>query len=242
MMGDNDHDQPDERPVHKVTLGDYWIGRYEVTVAEFRKFIEHTGYVTDGQKQGRSYTFNGKNLIYAKDSVTWECDVLGNKRVNEENHPVIHVSHNDAIAYCKWLSEQTGKAYRLPTEAEWEYAAKGGHHHEQFLYSGGNDMDKVGWFAWNSDLRTHPVGKKAPNKLGVYDMSGNCWEWCSDWYGPYTAAEQTNPTGPDTGTARVMRGGGWRFYVIKTRTTFRRSMPPEFNGSGPGFRLAATRL
>jgi len=240
-MGNDAREEPDEKPEHTVNLSSFWIGKYEVTVGEFRKFMNTHTYVTDAEKQGESYVFDGKKLIYAKKGVTWECDVLGNKRVNEEDEPVIHVSRNDAIAYCNWLNKQTGKAYRLPTEAEWEYACKGGPHHENYDYSGSNDMDKVGWYAWNSDFKTHPVGKKAPNKLGVYDMSGNVWEWCADWYAPYTAAEQTNPKGPDTGSVAVMRGGAWRYYVIRTRCTTRRSMAPDFNGSGPGFRLALSK-
>ena len=153
---------------------------------------------------------------------------------------MIHVSWNDAVAYCEWLSKQTRKTYRLPTEAEWEYAAKGGPRHDKYVYSGGDNMDIVGWYAWNSGFATHPVGKKAPNGLGLYDMSGNVWEWCADWYGPYTDSEQTDPKGPDKGEDRVMRGGAWRFYVIRTRCTTRRHMAQDFNGSGPGFRIAAS--
>ncbi len=241
IMGDNKRDEFDEKPEHKVNISSFMMGKYEVTVAEFRKFMDSHTYVTDAEKQHFSYVFDGKNLIYNKPGVTWECDVLGNKRINEENHPVIHVSWNDAVAYCAWLSKQTGKKYRLPTEAEWEYAAKGGSLHEKFSHSGSNDMEQVGWYAWNSGFVTHPVGKKKPNGLGLYDMSGNVWEWCADWYGNYSEEEQTNPTGPDTSTVgRVMRGGAWRFYVIKTRCTTRRHMVQDFNGSGPGFRVAAS--
>jgi formylglycine-generating enzyme required for sulfatase activity len=242
IMGNNQGAMQDEKPEHKVNLSSFWIGKYEVTVGEFRKFMDSHTYVTDAEKSGYSYTYDGKNLIYLKKGSTWECDVLGNKRINEEDHPVIHVSQNDANAYCKWLSKQSGKAYRLPTEAEWEYAAKGGVRHDKFLYSGGDHMEKVGWYGLNSGLVTHPVGKKAPNGLGIYDMSGNAWEWCSDKYGPYCAAEQTDPAGADTGSTGVMRGGGWRFYVIYTRCTARRDAPPEFNGSGPGFRLASSEV
>jgi formylglycine-generating enzyme required for sulfatase activity len=241
VMGDDKREEAEEKPAHKVNLSSFWISKYEVTVAEFRKFIESNSYVTDADQEGGSYTFDGKNLISKQKGVNWESDVLGKKRVNQESHPVIHVSHRDAEAYCKWLSQQTGKTYRLLTEAEWEYAAKGGPLHEHFTYSGSNDIEKVGWYAWNSDLATHPVGTKAPNGLGIYDMSGNVWEWCSDWFGPYTAGEQTNPKGADTGAECVMRSGGWRFYSVRARCSARRGMPPEFNGSGPGFRLACTK-
>jgi formylglycine-generating enzyme required for sulfatase activity len=237
-MGNN-KGELDERPEHFVNLTGFWIGKYEVTVREFRKFMDTHSYVTDAEKQGYSFSFDGKDLIYVKAGVTWECDVLGNKRNNEEDHPVIHVSQNDAIAYCKWLSKQTGKVFRLPTEAEWEYAAKAGPRHDTFDYSGGNDMEQLGWYAWNSDYRTHPVGKKKPNSIGIYDMSGNAWEWCSDRYGRYSATEQTDPTGADTGSSVVVRGGGWRYFAIRCSNTARRDMPIDFNGSGPGFRLVS---
>ena len=115
----------DEKPVHTVTVDDFYIGRYEVTVAQFKKFIEVTNYKTDAEKKGYSYILDGdwKN----KNGVDWRCDVKGNIRsADEYNHPVIHVSWNDAVAYCRWLSKETGEHYRLPTEAEWEYAARGG--------------------------------------------------------------------------------------------------------------------
>ena len=240
-MGNSLRSNPEESPEHFVNISGFWIGKYEVTVGEFRKFMNSHTYVTDAEKDGFSWVFNGKTLIVEKSGVNWEYDVLGNKRHNEDNHPVIHVSWNDAVAYCNWLSKQSGRQYRLLTEAEWEYAAKGGPRHDSFIYSGGDDMDRVGWYDGNSGHTTHPVGQKAPNGLGVYDMSGNAWEWCSDFYGPYSAKEQTNPTGPDTGTDRVLRGGGWRFYAVRTRTTVRRNCLQAFNGSGIGFRLAASR-
>jgi formylglycine-generating enzyme len=238
VMGNNEADDPAERPEHTVELDDFWIGKYEVTVAEFRKFMDSHTYKTDAEKDGFSFCFNGKDLILQVSGVTWECGVYGKKHVNEENHPVIHVSHKDALNYCKWLSAQTGKHYRLLTEAEWEYAARGGNRHDKYIYSGSDDLDHVGWYVWNSDLYTHPVGRKAPNGLGIYDMSGNAWEWCADYMGPYAAGRQTNPHGPDTGSNAVMRGGGWRFEAFRARCTERRGMPPAFNGSGPGFRVA----
>jgi len=231
----------DEAPVHSVTVSDYWIGKYEVTVGEFRKFMNTHTYVTDAEKAGFSFVYDHGSL-YRKNGITWEYDVIGNKRVNQENHPVIHVSRNDAEAYCNWLSKQTGKTYRLLTEAEWEYAAKGGPKHEHFLYSGGNDMDKVGWYVGNSEPETHPVGLKKPNGLGIYDMSGNAWEWCADWYGMYGTDKQTDPKGPATGTTGILRGGGWRYLPVRTRVTARRGCIPGFNGSGIGFRLGGDNL
>ncbi len=239
-MGSGIGGEPEEMPEHFVNLSDFRIGKYEVTVGEFRKFMNSHTYVTDAEKDGFSWAFDGRSLIVQKYGVNWECDVLGNKRQNEDNHPVLHVSWNDAVAYCNWLSKQSGKAYRLPTEAEWEYAAKGGPRHDSFIYSGGNDMDRAGWYAGNSGMATHPVGQKAANGLGVYDMSGNAWEWCADLYSPYSVKEQTNPTGAATGTDRMLRGGGWRYLPTRTRNAARRPCLQGFNGSGIGFRLASS--
>lgn len=239
-MGCNTNDRQEEQPEHQVNLNSFWIGKYEVTVGEFRKFIKSRTYVTDAEKDGYSNVWDGENRNYDKPGVTWECNVLGNKHINEENHPVTHISRNDAIAYCNWLSKRTGKQFRLLTEAEWEYAAKGGTRHDKYTYSGGNDMYKVGWYAFNSNAATHPVGKKTPNGLGIHDMSGNVWEWCSDWYGPYGPATQTNPKGPDTGSNGIVRGGGWRYKPMRTNCTARRDMAIRFNAAGTGFRLASS--
>ncbi len=239
-MGNNKSSIDDEKPEHKVLLSSYYIGKYEVSVAEFRRFMDTHTYVTDAEKDGFSWVWDGKSLIHDMKGVTWQDDVFGKKRIGQENHPVIHVSRNDAEAYCKWLSELTGKKYRLPTEAEWEYAAKGGPKHEHFQYSGSNQMTKVGWFAFNSDGATHPVGMKAPNGLGIHDMSGNVWEWCSGWFGAYTAEQQTDPAGVDTGSDGILRGGAWRFFSSRTTCTARRNCIPSFNGSGIGFRLACS--
>ncbi|CAN0540671.1 unnamed protein product, partial [Scytosiphon promiscuus] len=124
-----------------------------------------------------------------------------------ENHPVISVTWYGAIEYTKWLSEQTKQSYRLPTEAEWEYAARGGKESKDYMYAGSNSIDKVGWYSSNSNDETHPVGQKIGNELGIYDMSGNVWEWCNDWYGEYSKDKepQKNPTGVVSGYYRVMR-------------------------------------
>ncbi len=240
-MGDNRRtDEVEEMPEHIVNVSSFSIAKYEVTVAEFRKFMNSHTYKTDAEKDGLSWVWDGKSLILSKFGVTWECDVLGNKRVHQEDHPVMHVSRNDAMAYCAWLSKQTGKNYRLPTEAEWEYAAKGGPHQDTFQYSGGSNMDSLGWYAYNSGLVEHKGGLKKPNRLGIYDMSGNMWEWCSDWFGMYIAGEQTDPKGPATGEDGVLRGGAWRYFPIRTRCTARRQCLAGFNGCGIGFRIAAS--
>ena len=145
--------------------------------------------------------------------------------------PVEKVSWHDANAYAK----KVGK--RLPTEAEWEYAARGGNKSKGYTYSGSNDLNAAGWYDNNSGSKTHPVAQKQPNELGLYDMSGNVWEWCSDWYGDYSSSPQTDPQGPNSGKYRVLRGGSWYSYVSLCRVADRRGHSPDFRYGSFGFRL-----
>ena len=151
--------------------------------------------------------------------------------------PVENISWQDASAFCKQLSRLTGKKYSLPTEAQWEYAARGGSKGKRQMYAGSDKIAEVSWYSANADKRTHEVGTKKPNELGIYDLSGNVWEWCSDWYGGYTSAEQTNPQGASDRTTRVLRGGGWRDDAQNCRTAFRGNSAPTFNNSNIGFRV-----
>jgi len=245
------------RPVHKVTLTySFYMNKYEVTFDEFDAFCEATGRSKPEDKGwGR-----GKR-------------------------PVINVSWNDAIAYCNWLSEmgnlpkaydENGSfldkagmistdpskvvGYRLPTEAEWEYAARGGKESKGFRYSGSNKVDEVAWYALNSgdkllkgplpgesglktitenNCRLHEVGKKAPNELGLYDMSGNVWELCSDWYYDYTDSEQTNPYN-ESGSFMVFRGGSWFDIENAVRVAIRSGNARTFKYYYLGFRVCRT--
>ena len=131
--------------------------------------------------------------------------------------PVERVTWNDCQTFITKLSQLTGKTFRLPTEAEWEYAARGGNKSQGYKYAGSNTLGDVAWYDGNSSSTTHPVATKAPNELGLYDMSGNVWEWCQDWYGSYSSGAQTNPTGPTLGSARVYRGGSWYYYASSCR-------------------------
>ena len=157
--------------------------------------------------------------------------------------PVESVSWHDAQSFIERLSTKTGMKFRLPTEAEWEYAARGGNKSKVFQYSGSDNLDEVGWFAENSGDRTHAVGEKKPNELGIYDMSGNVWEWCLDWYDEeyYQDCKKKgvveNPTGPETGSRRVLRGGGWSSDAQNCRPADRFGVDPGLRGSGLGFRL-----
>jgi formylglycine-generating enzyme required for sulfatase activity len=153
----------------------------------------------------------------------WKA-VMGNNPAyfsKGDNYPVENVSWEDAQEFIRQLNIKTGKNYRLPTEAEWEYAARGGNRSQGYKFSGSNNVNNVAWNAGNSGESTHPVGTKSPNELGIYDMSGNVWEWCGDWSAPYSASAQTNPTGASSGSYRVLRGGCWRVGASDCRVSFR---------------------
>lgn len=152
--------------------------------------------------------------------------------------PVECVSWNDCQEFIKKLNELTGKTFRLPTEAEWEYAARGGSQSQGYKYAGSNTIGDVAWYMSNSSSITHPVKQKQPNELGLYDMSGNVWEWCQDWYGDYSSGSQTNPTGPSSGSYRVIRGGCWCNEARNCRVSLRADYGPTFRYSFLGLRLA----
>ncbi len=194
----------DEQPVHRVWVNNFYIGKYEVTFAEYDKF----------------------------------CEATERKKPSDEgwgrgNRPVINVSWHDAKAYCEWSGG------RLPTEAEWEYAAKGGAKSRGYTFSGGNDIGNVAWYLDNSGKKTHPVGRKKPNELGIYDMTGNVWEWCNDWYRSdyYGKSSKKNPNGPSGGSDRVFRGGSQGKSKELARTSCRGKVSPESASVLIGFRI-----
>ena len=237
-MGSND-DGDNAKPIHRVTVSSFYMGKYELTVGEFRKFINSTNYKTTAEQKGWSYIWTGSKWD-KQIGLTWEFDSFGFKRPStQENQPVIHVSWDDATRYCQWLSSQTGKLYRLPTEAEWEFAAKGGSKSNGYTYSGSNEITNVAWINDNSNGQTHEVGQKQANELGIYDMTGNVWEWCSDWYDSnyYASSPAENPTSPATGSSRVIRGGGWGNSAQYCRVANRDFFAPGHRGSDVGFRL-----
>jgi len=217
MMGSDDGDS-DEKPVHKVTIpNDFYIGKYEVTFKEYDKFCEDTG---RSKPKDRGW--------------------------GRGDHPVINVSWNDAKAYAKWLSKKTGKNYRLPTESEWEYVARAGTTTKYSFGNSSSDLNSYAWYDKNSydkgsshpDYGTHNVGTKQPNPWGVYDMHGNVWEWCEDWY-----IDNYNST-PRDGTAynnkkdyKVLRGGSWDFNAGGLRSAYRVRGTAVGADDGSGFRL-----
>ena len=153
--------------------------------------------------------------------------------------PIDMVSWDDAQHFIAILNKLTGKNYALPTEAEWEYAAKGGLKSQGLRYSGADNIEAVGWYTGNSGRHPHPVGEKTPNELGLYDMTGNVWEWCRDWYNKnyYELRESNNPTGPASGAARVRRGGSWFTQEVSCRTSSRNSVKQDYKDDSGGFRL-----
>ncbi|MBO8433583.1 MAG: formylglycine-generating enzyme family protein [Bacteroidetes bacterium] len=192
--------------------------RFEMVYVEGGTFqmgaTEEQGEDADGDENPVHRVTLSEYLI-GKHEVTqalWE-EVMGSNPSYDEqggDYPVERASWNDCQEFIEKLNARTGMQFRLPTEAEWEYSARGGNRSKGYKYAGSDDLDEVGWYGDNSDEHTHPVGRKKPNELGLYDMSGNVWEWCQDWYGDYMEESQTNPTGPQSVGTRVLRGGsGW---------------------------------
>ncbi len=151
--------------------------------------------------------------------------------------PVERVSWNDCQTFIQKLNRLTGANFRLPTEAEWEFAARGGRNSRGYQYSGSSNLGDVAWYDDNSSNTTHPVKTKSPNELGIYDMSGNVWEWCSDWFGSYSSSSQTNPKGPSTGSRRVCRGGCWLSFARNCRSAYRYNDAPSSRFIYLGLRL-----
>ena len=153
------------------------------------------------------------------------------------------MSWDDAVEFCRRLSDlpaekEAGNVYRLPTEAEWEYACRGG---TTTKYSFGDDDSELGDYAWyreNSDGKTHPVGSKVPNALGLHDMHGNVWEWCQDWYGDYPSGSVTDPSGATSGSSRVLRGGSWDYTAVDCRSAYRGRVSPSYRDYSNGFRVS----
>ena len=192
------------------------------------------------EKPTHSVTLSGYYIgKYEVTQELWEAVMGSNPSYFKgDNLPVERVSWNDVQEFLRKLNAMTGKRYRLPTEAEWEFAARGGNSSRGYKYSGSNNIDNVAWYTDNSGSRTHAVGTKSPNELGIYDMSGNVWEWCQDWYGSYSSSSQRNPQGSNSGSNRVDRGGSWLSTAWDCRVSDRYSDTPGNRSSYLGFRLA----
>jgi len=227
-----------EKPVHEVIINyDFEIAKYPVTVGEFRLFIEDTNYKTEAQKGDGAYVWDGKDWNKKKDAY-WDNPYFE----QTDEHPVVCVNWNDAKEYCIWLSEKTGENYRLPTEAEWEYAARAG---TATKWSFGDDEKELKEYAWydeNSGNKTHPVGDRKPNPWGLYDMHGNVWEWCEDDYvDNYKNTSKDGSANQDyKEDKKVLRGGSWSSSAGVTRSAARSGGFPVFRINIVGFRLLRT--
>ena len=210
MMGDPSGKGTDrDHPQHKVSVDSFYMGKYEVTFEQYDLFCDDTG-----RKKPKDQSWG------------------------RGNRPVIYVSWYDAVAFCDWLSGWTGDSYRLPTEAEWEYACRAG---TTTAYSFGDNKGDLGLYAWydaSSGHRTHPVGKKRANPWGLYDMHGNVGEWCQDWYRRdyYKDSPANNPKGPEKTKERIIRSGSWEYSYGWVRSANRDYAPPHDAYSAVGFR------
>lgn len=224
--------EPNESPNHSVTLSDFYISKYEVTQAQWEAVMK----TSIRQQRDKALPFF-REVLYAPDLDTADLPIFG----EGPDYPMYYVSWEEAQEFATRLSQLTGKEYRLPTEAEWEYAARGGNKSKGYKYSGGNMIEQVAWYSGNSGEKTHPVGKKQPNELGLHDMSGNVWEWCYDRGGEYGSGSQTDPTGSASGKYRVARGGGCDFDAAYCRVSNRSNDAPSNRFDNLGFRLVCPR-
>ena len=226
----DDDCREEEIPAHSVTLSDYWICETEVTQGLWEA-VMGTSIEQQAQKAADVYEYADEVDVY---------DFLAGIG---SDYPMYNVSYHEVVnEFIPKLNRLTGCNFRLPTEAEWEYAARGGKKTKGFKYAGSNNIDDVAWYEDDNEFGdedgNHPVKTKHPNELGLYDMSGNVWEWCNDWYGDYTSTSQTNPKGPSSGSCRVFRGGSWDFSTWSCRVSCHTGDIPSIHDIAVGFRLA----
>ncbi len=246
-MGSN-NGNTNEQPLHKVIISDFYMSKFEITNKQYIEFLNDI----NCNKNGR---YNKKKLIDIYDNncpISYKNNKFyfkGSSCARDENSPVIQVTWYGANEYCNWLSQKTGQTYRLPTEAQWEYAAGGSYGtSKRYIWAGTNSknlLEKYAWYKENSHQKgmyhqnfgVNPVGLKKPNPYRLYDMSGNVREWCSDLYGKYTSKVQTNPQGAENGKLRVIRGGGWYSSANDCKVTKRTCNSPSNSNKNIGFRV-----
>ena len=232
---------PDERPGHLVRITrPFYLGETEVTVAQFRRFVDATSYRTTAESRkggGRMFDVTTRK-VEQKPEFNWRHPDGSHPFGDQE--PVVQVSWKDAVAFCEALTSVEGRLIRLPTEAEWEYACRAGTTTRWCSGDAPESLDPFAWTLKNAGYTFHKVGLKRPNRWGLYDMHGNAWEWCSDWYGPYADASTTDPKGPPSGSNRVLRGGSYDWdKVERTRSASRLGNPPDWSYYNYGFRVCS---
>jgi formylglycine-generating enzyme required for sulfatase activity len=245
LMGAADAEE-DERPVHRVFVGEFFIGRFPVTHDEYGRFVRATGYPPPAIRELPLITAGGRDELFRElaSPYVWVSD---QPPIGHGTHPVVLVKYDDALAYCVWLSQVLGRQVRLPTEAEWERAARGGV--DGHRYPWGNELapSRANYLVDASNKRqrgTRPTGTYPPNAFGLYDMCGNVWEWISDWYSAdyYGLGEMRDPRGPQSGTMRIVRGGSWvNDDVSMLRCAYRHKVPPDTYAYSVGFRVVCER-
>jgi formylglycine-generating enzyme required for sulfatase activity len=245
----------DEHPQHRVRITKpFYLGTYHVTRGQFRQFIADTSYKTDAEKGEKPGAYGWdpvKKKFGFDEKYSWRN--AGFEQTDE--HPVVNVSWNDAVAFCQWLSKKESKIYRLPTEAEWEYACRAGTTTRYYSGDAPETLATVGKVAdaaakaksqdskYTINVFTAPVGSFKPNAFGLYDMHGSAWQWCADWYGAkyYAASPVDDPIGPDFGNVRVLRGGSWYYWPHLNRSAARETFFPDLSDNTKGFRVARTQ-
>jgi formylglycine-generating enzyme required for sulfatase activity len=240
LMGAADAEE-DERPVHHVYVSEFFIGRFPVTNDEYARFVQATGHPAPVVR-GLPLITTGREELFRESAAPY---VWGENQppAGRGSHPVVLVRYDDALAYCNWLSEAAARPVRLPTEAEWEKAARAGA--AGLRYPWGNDLDSSrGNFLSDPSIRnqrgTRSTGTYPPNAYGLYDVCGNVWEWVADWYGPdyYGLGEMRDPQGPVTGNMRIVRGGSWlNDDAAMLRCAYRHKVPPDTYSYSVGFRI-----
>ena len=235
MMGSNRDSST--KPIHEVQIQNFYIGKYPITNQQYLPFLQE---MENQEKEGRRWVnLDGKYErvrcgIKKQESIFYCVNGL-------EHHPMIFVNWYGAKAYCKWLSKKTDHTYRLPSESEWEYAARGGRYNQELIYSGSNKLKEIGWFDLNSHREIKPVGLKLPNKLGLYDMSGNVWEWCADyWHDNYKGAPKDGSTWlkGEEKDLPVIRGGSWDISCNYCSIGDRGNWDKDVEELNIGFRIA----
>jgi formylglycine-generating enzyme required for sulfatase activity len=251
QMGDIFRDVPSsEKPVHEVCVDDFYMAKYEVTVGEFRQFVNETGYRTEAEQQDGCHSWVGDGTEEKIKDHNWSKTGFS----QTEKDPVVCVSWNDTYNYIQWFNEKEGRNYRLPTEAEWEYAARSGGKEYQYSWGRGEPAGNVAdesarkelaalkiWEGYHDGFSyTAPVGSFRPNELGIHDMSGNVYEWNNDWQEDnyYDHSPKYNPRGPDKGKYKLLRGGAWDLQPDTARTTSRYWNMASARAVCMGFRLA----
>lgn len=234
----------DERPVHRVHVGEFFIGRFPVTCDEYARFVRATGYPAPAVRALPLIAAGGRDAMFKELAMPYAWN--GNEPPQGHGtHPVVLVTFEAAVAYCSWLSDALNRVFRLPTEAEWEKAARGGVEGQRYPW--GNDIDPsrcnyLQEASMKAQRGTRPAGTFAPNAYGLYDVSGNVWEWVSDWYAAdyYAMSEARDPTGPAHGQMRLIRGGAWvNDDVTMLRCAYRHKVPPDTYAYSIGFRVVS---